>query len=59
MKILIDMSPEHYDGLLNKCIDAWAEYATLKNGWLSAGRSKVRSDSGSRYSVKNIRLTIS
>ena len=33
MKILIDMSPEHYDGLLNKCIDTWpAEYATLKNG---------------------------
>jgi hypothetical protein len=27
------MSPEHYVGLLNKCIDTWpAEYATLKNG---------------------------
>ena len=33
MKILIDMSTEHYDGLLNKCIDTWpAEYVTLKNG---------------------------
>jgi len=31
MKILIDMSTEHYDGLLNKCIDTWpAEYVTLK-----------------------------
>ena len=60
MKILIDMSTEHYDGLLNKCIDTWpAEYVTLKMAWLSAGRSKVWSDGGSRYSVKNIRLTIS
>ena len=33
MKILIDMSTEHYEGLLNKCIDTWpAEYVTLKNG---------------------------
>ena len=33
MKILIDMSTEHYDGLLKKCIDTWpAEYVTLKNG---------------------------
>ena len=33
MKILIDMSTEHYNGLLNKCIDTWpAEYVTLKNG---------------------------
>jgi hypothetical protein len=33
MKILIDMSTEHYNGLLNKCIDTLpAEYVTLKNG---------------------------
>lgn len=33
MKILIDMSPEHYDGFLTKCHDTWLpEYSILKNG---------------------------
>lgn len=33
MKILIEMTPEHYDGFLNKCPDDWStEYAILKNG---------------------------
>lgn len=33
MKILIEMSPEHYDGFLSKCFDTWLlEYTILKNG---------------------------
>jgi hypothetical protein len=37
VKILIEMVPEHYDGLLTKCHDAWlAEYATLKRGVITS-----------------------
>ena len=32
MKILIEMSPEHYDGLLEKCAHWLPEYSILKNG---------------------------
>ena len=33
MKILIEMTPEHYDGFLEKCPDDWStEFAILKNG---------------------------
>ena len=33
MKILIEMTPEHYDGFLDKCPDDWpTEFAILKNG---------------------------
>jgi hypothetical protein len=37
VKILIEMLPEHYDGLLTKCRDTWlAEYATLKRGVITS-----------------------
>lgn len=29
MKILIEMSPEHYDGFLTKCRDTWLLEATI------------------------------
>ena len=33
MKVLIEMTPEHYDGFLEKCPDDWStEFAILKNG---------------------------
>jgi hypothetical protein len=32
MKIVIQMSPEHYDGLLDRCLDSYSEYSILKNG---------------------------
>jgi hypothetical protein len=33
VKILIEMAPEHYNGLLNACRDAWlSEYNILKKG---------------------------
>ena len=33
MKVLIEMTPEHYDGFLERCPDDWStEFAILKNG---------------------------
>ena len=32
MKILIEITPEHYDGLLETCEESSPEYAILKNG---------------------------
>ena len=33
MKLLIEMTPEHYDGFLDRCPDDWpSEFAILKNG---------------------------
>jgi hypothetical protein len=33
MKLLIEMTPEHYDGFLDRCPDDWpTEFAILKNG---------------------------
>jgi len=32
VKIVIQMSPEHYDGLLDRCLDSYSEYSILKNG---------------------------
>ena len=33
MKLLIEMTPEHYDGFLYKCPDDWpSEFAILKHG---------------------------
>jgi hypothetical protein len=33
MKLLIEMTPEHYDDFLDRCPDDWpSEFAVLKNG---------------------------
>jgi hypothetical protein len=32
VKILIEITPEHYDGLLQTCEESSPEYAILKNG---------------------------
>jgi hypothetical protein len=33
VKVLIEMTPEHYDGFLERCPDDWpTEFAILKNG---------------------------
>jgi len=33
VKVLIEMTPEHYDGFLERCPDDWStEFAILKNG---------------------------
>jgi hypothetical protein len=44
VKILIELAPEHYDGLLNNCRDTRVpEYAILKSGVMVryAGRRQV------------------
>lgn len=40
MKILVEMSPEHYDGLLSKVSVDSPTYSLLKNGIVSGGSAK-------------------
>jgi len=40
MKIMIEMSPEHYDGLLSKVSQDSMAYIVLKNGIVSGGSTK-------------------
>jgi hypothetical protein len=40
MKILVEMSPEHYDNLLSKVSSDSVEYSLLKNGIVTGGAAK-------------------
>ena len=40
MKIIVEMSPEHYDELLGKISPASTEYSLLKNGIVTGGSAK-------------------
>ena len=40
MKILVEMSPEHYDNLLGKVSRDSVEYSLLKNGIVTGGAAK-------------------
>ena len=40
MKIVLGMSPEHYDELLGKLSPVSTEYALLKNGIVTGGSAK-------------------
>ena len=40
MKILVEMSPEHYDNLLGKVSRDSVEYSLLKNGLVTGGAAK-------------------
>jgi len=40
MKILVEMSPKHYDDLLGKVLSDSVEYSLLKNGIVTGGAAK-------------------